>query len=179
MFYVQVFQVRLQNLRPPSSDKRRFKVKDHRFLPLPPLPPETRPPRAINLSESVTSSCQRESVVLWRTRRMGKRRRGPSNDSASRHVSRYASYGNVSGRGRKRKKKASEQGGSVDQGGRTRTCQPAKPHELEQTGKTWRKKKREREREREKYITSAARTDVIFIPGPGRGQRGHQRTADE
>ena len=40
-------------------------------------------------------------------------------------------------------------------------------------------REREREREREKYITSAARTDVIFIPGPGRGQRGHQRTADE
>lgn len=32
---------------------------------------------------------------------------------------------------------------------------------------------------REKCITSAARTDVIFIPGPGRGQRGHQRTGDE
>lgn len=37
----------------------------------------------------------------------------------------------------------------------------------------------ERREERvEGHITSGT-ADVIFIPGPGRGQRGHQRTGDE
>ena len=28
-------------------------------------------------------------------------------------------------------------------------------------------------------VLRSGTTDVIFIPGPGRGQRGHQRTGDE
>ena len=95
------------------------------------------------------------------------------------HVSRYASYGNVSGpgRGQKRKKKATGQRARWKNkdvpAGETARVETDR-EDAERKGK-----KRKREREREKYITSAARTDVIFIPGPGRGQRGHQRTADE
>lgn len=68
-----------------------------------PLPPITTSPtkssssaRAINLSKTRSRLRTREPGRGERVEWEKERARVPSNDSASRHVSRYASYGNVS-----------------------------------------------------------------------------------
>lgn len=46
--------------------------------------------------------------------------------------------------------------------------------------RTWRTARGEEERGKTGGgVLRSGTTDVIFIPGPGRGQRGHQRTGDE
>lgn len=150
-----------------------------------PLPPITTSParssssaRAINLSKTRSRLRAREPGRGERVEWEKERARVPSNDSASRHVSRYASYGNVSAGSRPNGEKKRLRSKSkvacltkVEQGRASRRTTRAKTDQEDE--------RRGARGKREKCITSAARTDVIFIPGPGRGQRGHQRTGDE
>lgn len=87
----------LQTVSNRQTLTKRSKAKDHHFLPLPPPPTKSSSSaRAINLSKTRSRLRAREPGRGERVEWEKERARVPSNDSASRHVSRYASYGNVS-----------------------------------------------------------------------------------